>query len=129
MPASLKTNLAPLQSSLSALLAGFGEEQYLVKLTAAEALGRIGGEDAVQGLIQALKHETDPRIRARAATALGEALVSANGKVSAELENRARDSLLAAKSDSDQEVGKSAAQSLQVLNLPRTGAGPKKTSP
>jgi len=129
MPPIVQTNIGSGQSPFRELLAYFGEERYAGKLTAAIALGRMGGEDAVQGLMRALTNDTDSRVRAGAAQALGEALATGKGKVSAEGETRAKDSLVAATHDSDQQVRECAAQSLQMIKRPKSDSGTKEPAP
>jgi HEAT repeat protein len=88
-----------------------------VKLTAAATLGEFGGEVAVQALQKALKENGEPRVRAAAATALGEALGSNHRLVPPNVRDQAIASLTAAmQGDQEELVREKASRSLRMIN-------------
>ncbi len=57
--------------AVASLLAALQHEEWILRLHACEALGKIGAEDAVEPLCQAMLHDRDTAVRQDAAKALG----------------------------------------------------------
>ncbi|MEP6802112.1 MAG: HEAT repeat domain-containing protein [Acidobacteriota bacterium] len=128
-------------SSLPPLREALSEPDAAVRGNVAEALAKIGGAKELPALTQVLQHDEDEGVRARTASALGEAhlgaavdpLVSALGDQSVSVRARAVEALgeigdpraraaleKSARRDPDSQVRASAAAALKKL---RTGTG------
>ena len=116
MPPLLKTNLAPMKSPLTELLAYFAEEQYAGKWTAAKALGQIGSEDAVQGLLVILQEKgQDPRIRSALVRALGIALSAPSASLPQPVVSSSLEELTRLKNDPVESLRQEATNSLNLI--------------
>ena len=116
MPPLLKTNLAPMKSPLAELLAYFSEDQYAGKWTAAKALGQIGSEDAVQGLLVILQEkDQDPRIRSALVRALGIALSAPSASLPQPVVSSSLEELTRLKNDPVESLRQEATNSLNLI--------------
>ena len=59
------------QAALGSLLAALRHEEWILRLHACEALGKMGAEEAVEPLCQVMGHDRDAAVRQDAAKALG----------------------------------------------------------
>jgi hypothetical protein len=90
------------------------------KLTAAETLGRLGNEQAVEGLRGALSH-SDPEVRAAAAKALGTALSAPSASLSPTVISHAIGALSGLTNDPDTLVRQAATNSVNLIRDSRVG--------
>ncbi len=85
------------------------DSYFMLPSLAANALGQIGGEDAVRGLVRHLR-DANPGVRRMAARVLG--------RFTGEHSNHAVDGLRRALDDNDEKVRGIAAESLQRIGTP-----------